>query len=286
MSNLCVDARWRAPDTLTLTMRNDRGQIREWPLEVGAEIALAADMRRCVGARLPGRSKLAPCPSGQSLRRGSQCPACFARSALLPCLRCTGERCGNHLRRSRCIQPANHYLYLAIVAPGLTKVGVARVERIRERLGEQGVRNALGLARLDGREVRLWEHRISQLGIRDRLPLPEKLHSWCDDAPHVQLAEELANTAATIARRLPGPFLETPLQLPQPPLPALERLPRLLRADDLSLRGTILALYGKTLIVQHEHGETVALDADALIGLELRTLDAEETAVGQMALQL
>jgi hypothetical protein len=285
VNGLCVEARWRASG-LTLQLRDCEGRTREWPLEVGEEMAVATAGRRCIGARLPGRSKLVPCPESASLQRGSQCQACFTRSAVLACLRCTGERCGNPLRRGRCIQPANHYLYLGLVAPGLSKVGVARVERLSQRLGEQGLRQALLLARLDGREVRLWEHRIAQLGIRDRLPLAEKLAGWCDTTSPERLREELDNLAARVARRLPGPFLDEPIAVELPPLAALERLPRLVRGTTLSVRGQLLALYGTTLLVELEEGETVAVDGDALVGLQLREVAVDEQITGQLALLL
>lgn len=285
MNGLCVEARWRASG-MTLLLRADDERTQEWRLNVGAEIALAAAGRHCIGARPPGRTKLTPCPSAEPLKRGSQCQQCFAHSAVLACLRCTGERCGNPLRRDRCIQPANHYLYLALVAPGLSKVGVARVERLSQRLGEQGLRQALLLARLDGREVRLWEHRIAQLGIRDRLSLAEKLAGWCDGTSAERLREELDNLAAMIARRLPGPFLDEPLPVELPRLAPLARLPRLVRGNTLSLRGQLLAHYGTTLLLELEEGETVAVDADALVGLELRQVAAGEQTTGQLALQL
>src|ERR1035437_9835934 len=124
-------------------------------VSVGDEVAIEVTRERsCIGYRAPDSGSLTPCPHGEKSISASQCLDCLTDAHILPCLRCTGERCANPLRRGDCVQPENHAVYLAAFGPGIFKVGVARWERRFERLAEQGARLALIVARDDGQQVR------------------------------------------------------------------------------------------------------------------------------------
>src|SRR5690606_17361353 len=120
----------------------------------------------------------------------SQCPECFQRAVILPCLRCDGERCRNPARRPSCVRPKNHALYLCAFGPGAIKVGVARWSRRAHRVAEQGAREALIVARDDGQMIRRYERMVARSGIPDRLQPAERLRALAEPAePDLLLGE-------------------------------------------------------------------------------------------------
>lgn len=266
MRRLCTGSE-RRDQAIALAFRHLDGSSSEQLLRVGNELSLHGSERRCIGARLPGQRQLSPCPQRARLQRGSQCEQCVARAMILPCLRCTGERCSNAARRERCVQPDNHLLYLASHGPGLVKVGVARRERHEQRLLEQGAAAALLLAAADGREVRFLETQIRRLGLRDRFSPAERLAAATHSHDAQLLVRELQTIAEGLRRRLPGGWLPEPQPVALPAPPQLARLPRLLSAGRLQLDGEITALLGTLAIVQADTGELVAVETGALPGL-------------------
>jgi hypothetical protein len=254
-------------------------------LDPGDALAFAVNSTRtCIGARPPGASSLAPCPYQATHLNASQCDQCFASALMLPCLRCTGERCNNPARRSDCVRPENHAVYLASFGLGILKVGVARWERRFERLAEQGARAALIIARDDGQQVRRLEAQLRRAGIRDRIPPQEKLRALTRVASVTELERELQQALETTKLRTIGRWIE-PEGVSLPPAPLLKAQPRLLTPNkDFRLRGRIVAVIGQTLIIDSDTGEQVALEVTSLIGYQSRSLSEQEAGAGQLAM--
>lgn len=284
MDGFCTGSGWR-DENLFLELRGKEKELL--PIRVGQEVAFRVDGRRsCIGYRPPDDLSLVPCPDENSGISSSQCPACFERAHILPCLRCDGERCRNPERRSSCVQPENHAVYLAAFGPGLHKVGVARWGRRRERVLEQGARAALIIARDDGQMVRRLEKMVSKTGIPDRIPPGQKISALTERGEPGQLAEELLSALAGIRHRVRGQWLRTPELLEIPEFPALPHRPLELQPEGLALRGQVRGVIGQHLIVSREADELVAVDATALHGYRLRPLSADEGSSGQAALLL
>jgi hypothetical protein len=281
MRRLCTRSE-RRDQAIILSFRHLDGTTGNERLTTESQFALFGQTRRCIGARLPGQTTLTACPERALLQRGSQCERCVARAMILPCLRCTGERCSNVARRARCVQPDNHIVYLAAHAPGLFKVGVARAERRQQRLLEQGAACAYVIARADGREARFLETQIRRLGIRDRLTPSERLAASTTQHDPSLLLSELSNTAEALRRRLPGDWLPEPEQVVLPPLPVLPRIPRLLSTASLHLHGRITAILGTLIVVEADTGELAAVETTALPGLVVTPAQAANEA--QLAL--
>jgi hypothetical protein len=281
----------RRDDILHLELAADSKTT--WPLVPGKEFAFELDGgRRCVGSRPPGSPSLVACPTQASGISANQCPDCFAASVILPCHRCEGDRCANPARRGDCVQPDNHAVYLASFGPGAFKVGVARWDRRRERLLEQGARAAIIVARDDGQKVRRIESQVKRLRADDGTrPIPDKrnfhdkLLLMTHAASRQQLTEELVALWPTVKPRVLGQFLPAVEIVDLPALALLGQVPRVLSAAaDLRVRGTIASVAGQTLLIDSDSGEQVALDAAGLVGYRLRSLDAGEVGVGQLAL--
>jgi hypothetical protein len=284
-SNLCVSAYWR-DDMISLS---SRGSDEPLLLKAGEDCALATSEERwCVGWRHPLSGDTSPCPDGLTLQGGgSQCKECVDREVIIPCHRCTGERCGNPVRREKCIQPDNHNLYLAAFAPGLIKVGVARTERVLERVAEQGARAAVVLACADGKEIRNMEYHCRRIGYPDRLALSTKINAWSTPAHDDALHLELERAGQELRSRLRGSWYKEPERLVIPELQTLETKPRqLAHMADLRLRGQVVAVYGYTAIVHSDAGDAVAFEGSSLVGYWLRSLRSGEVGESQMALAI
>jgi hypothetical protein len=204
---------------------------------------------------------------------------------ILPCLRCDGDRCRNPERRSSCVQPENHAVYLASFGPDLHKVGVARWERRHERVREQGARAALIIARDDGQMVRRLEQSIRRIGIPDRISPGAKIAALTQRGNPGQLAEELLTALAGVRHRVRGKWIDTPELLDIPEFEPLPYRPEAVHPEPgFSLRGTVESLIGQTVIVRRDEAELAALEASALHGYRLRPLEPGEGSSGQMAL--
>ena len=282
MDGFCTGSGWR-DDRLFLELRE--GDEKLLPIEQGQELAFRVEgLRSCVGYRPPTDHHLLPCPDQKAGIKASQCPECFTRAAILPCLRCDGDRCRNPERRGSCVQPENHAVYLAAFGPGLHKVGVARWGRRRERVLEQGARAALIIARDDGQMVRRLEQSIARIGIPDRIPHGEKISALTEHGEPGQLAEELLSRLAGIRHRVRGQWLDLAELLEIPEFPALEHRPIELPAEDLAVRGQVERIIGQTIILRREGNELVAIEATSLHGYQLRSLRPDEGSSGQASL--
>ena len=288
---LCISL-GRRDEALSLELRGDDGHFT-LTLDAGGELAVElSGQRRCIGHRPPGSGTLVACPNQRTGTSSNQCPDCFAASMMLPCLRCEGDRCQNPKRRVACVQPDNHAVYLAAFAPGVYKVGVARWERRRERLVEQGARAAVIVGRDDGQQARRVEAQIKRLVddegnqlIPDKRTFHEKLTLLTVAGDRPQLEDELRRVWPLIRPRLRGRFLDEIETVDLPEAPLLDCPPRVVSAHaDLRVRGVIEAVCGQTLLIDSDSGERVALDAGGLVGYALRPLAADEVGVGQLVL--
>jgi hypothetical protein len=266
-----------------------RAQEKElYPLQVGKAFGLELTERRaCIGFRSPGSTSLEPCPDDIKGISANQCDACLERAQMLPCLRCTGERCMNPARRSDCVQPKNHAVYLASFGPGVLKVGVARWLRRNERVREQGSRAGIIIARDDGQLVRRIESQIKKYGIRDRIAPTEKLRALTQVAQQEQLIDELREELAMIKTRVRGAWLDQVETVALEEAPLLQSTPRLVQPESgLRIKGQITDIIGQILLVSADTGETVALEAPSLVGYQLRELALDEIGEGQLALSI
>jgi hypothetical protein len=284
-AGLCISTWWQ-PGALALQLEAD-GQREELAFVVGSEISLAAiGPRMCVGYRPPDQTDQISCPNSALASSGAQCAECVKRSATLACMRCIGERCGNPLRRQSCIQPKNHAVYLAAYAPRLLKVGVARWERRRERVVEQGARAAFIIGQADGLAARRLEWQIKQLGIPDRLTPRNRLSAWSNPFEIEQLEGDILQALGEMQRRLVSPWwLADPEKLELPTFPSFYPTPEYIEsASELKLRGRIESIAGQMLIVRSDTGQLLALSGRALPGYILRPLANEEQGEQQLTL--
>jgi hypothetical protein len=271
---------------LELTLRDAEHVEHRVALRVGDELALAVVSKRsCLGYRPPGAEGLVPCPEGATGM--AQCRGCFARSQVLPCVTCDGERCANPLRRRVCVQPENHAVYLASFGPGMTKVGVARWERRHERLAEQGARHALIVARADGQIARRIETELKRAGIADRWEVHLRLRGAAMAAATEELRGELLETLELLRPRVLSPLWREPEEITGPELPLMDGPPPLQRVSEgLTLRAVIVGTVGTVVLLDSHEGARIALDAKALVGHHLRQLSPTEPAQEQIGFGL
>ncbi len=294
-AGLCLNTWWQ-PGALAMQLEAG-GQREETALVQGDSIALAVmGPRMCVGYRPPQQPEQIPCPD-QTIASGSgpQCLGCGAREAILPCMRCAGDRCYNPKRRQDCIQPKNHAVYIAAYAPQVLKVGVARWERRLERVIEQGARAAYVVGQADGLAARRLEWQISEVyrqrerealrrgdedGVRrakkltDRLLPRTRLSAWAKNYDIAQLQGEIQQELQMLQTRVITPWwLPEPLELELPVIPTFYPVPTLIdSAEGLMLRGTIESIAGQIMIVRSDTGQLLALSGRALPGYFLRPL--------------
>ena len=286
VEGLVTGAGWRE-EGLSLELRLSSLEKELHSLHIGSILAFSIDApRNCIGYRPPGAQSLIPCPDSATGISSTQCPSCFEKALILPCLRCTGERCRNPARRESCVRPDNHALYLASFAPGVIKVGVTRWERRQERLAEQGARAAIICGRDDGQMVRRAESQIKRLGVPDRLQPREKLRLLTVACDVAQMEQELVEVLAGLKRRMHASWIE-PEQIPMPSIDVLSSVPRLLEPKPgMALRGEVMAISGQTLLVRNDSNEIVALEVTSLAGYQMSALAEEQGSNGQLALAL
>lgn len=284
LDDLCVAAGWRDGVVSVIFRQQD-----PLSLSVGGSLAIAAsEDRYCVGWRSPESGKATPCPDEAVTKGSSQCEACLRREVIVPCHRCTGERCGNPARREKCIQPDNHEIYLAFFRPGLIKVGVARSERINDRVAEQSSRAAISIGQADGKEIRNMEYHCRHIGYVDRVSLSTKLDAWAVPAQREAMYAELEKAADAIRSRLSGSWYKKARRIDDVgDFPSLVKRPRqLVHMAGLRLRGTIEGIYGNLVVVLSDSGDNVAFESASLVGYRLRQLAPDEVGQGQMALAI
>lgn len=273
----------------TLELRSETSGEKDLLSLRGAIDLRVGGPRGCVGYRAPGSPHLVACDQAVRPATGSQCERCAARAKMVACLRCTGLRCANPARRDSCVQPDNHAVYLASFGPGAIKVGVARWERRRARLIEQGALAALIVARDDGQQVRRLEATILGFGLADRSRGHDRLSSlWSADDP-AALRSELAQVAGQLRRRLlSAPWLP---EAEAVSLPAVAQVggpvPALRIHAPMPLSGPIITSAGHLLAFLRD-GAPQAVDLSALIGYTVQGPQAQtaDPSSYQMALPL
>lgn len=284
MQGLCTGSGWHEGQ-YAVEMRGEEKGRR--PIAIGENLSFVVEgPRSCIGYRPPQASaSLMPCPENKTEISSSQCEKCFQRAEILPCLRCDGERCRNPERRSFCVQPDNHAVYLASFGREMPKVGVARWTRREERVREQGARMALVVARDDGQMVRRLESEINKLGIPDRYTSSQKLQSLVMHTSKNELLEELLSTLALLRHRIRAPWIEPEKIVFPEPLRLPYRPELVSAAPGLVVRGEVLDIQGQLLFIQGE-GDMIALDGGTLQGYSIRNATAKDQAAGQTSLSL
>lgn len=282
MEGLCTGSGWRG-DSLHLELRGGKKTLQ--PIAPGDKIELVVGSdRMCIGYRPPDGESLLPCPDQAKSGGSSQCASCFEKAVILPCLRCDGERCRNPERRENCVQPDNHAVYLAAFGDGLLKVGVARWNRRKERVREQGSLAAFVVAREDGQIARRVEAAVCRLGVPDRLSPTAKLAAL-PGAPKTKLMEkEILDALEGLRYRIRANWLEEPeaINLPKPDVSAV---PDLLRPEKgLVVRGKVSEVVGQMIVLRPETGALQAIEASSLVGFSLRPPKEDEMGTGQMSL--
>lgn len=281
MHGFCTGASLQTVErVLALELRNGEDKSLHF-CKQGDELEFAIDkVRSCIGFRAPGAKSLSPCPLQTKGIKTSQCEHCFGEAKLLPCLRCTGDRCNNPARRAECVQPDNHIVYLASFGPGAVKVGVARQGRRYDRLHEQGARVAIIIAEDDGQQVRRIESQIKRQGIRDRVQPQEKLKLLTQSATEKELLEELYQTLNFIKPRTYAKWID-PEEL-RFDIPLLDFPPRFIApTEGLHVHGVINSIVGQTIILDTDTNDRIAFEAGALSGFQLEEIQGQSQ--GQMA---
>lgn len=310
LDGFCTGTRW-IDEVVELRLVDPLGRAHTATIRTGGMLGFdTIGSRRCTGYRTPSGDRFS-CPTHGSAVEGDQCSACFERSGMLACMRCTGERCRSARWRLSCVQPLNHAVYLASYGAGLSadgrdfiKVGVARWERRRSRVAERGAREALVVARADGLEARRLETMIARLDrpdpgaggtiagkqIRDRLSAVQRLDAWAHPDDPELIRAELRRRLRQLQRRLVSPYWLPDKEVEQLALPELPVLHPLARPLELRgwvrLRGRVASLYGTVAIIDTDANERVAVELRGLAGFTLRTLDDSELVQTQLAFEL
>lgn len=217
-----------------------------------------------------GGRVVASCPDGALATRGPQCKDCMIKSAIEPCMTCTGSACKNPVRRGQCVE-ADHWLYLAAYDAVTVKVGVTKCERFHTRIREQGALGAIAISRAGGLEVRRMETAIRLSGTRDRIRLqPLLAQRWPRPAETERM---LRMECQRVGLRMPdiriikeGPWVWCADTYPAP----LPEIPRVLdpKAGD-PLAGTVLGHRGGQLLLRLDDRD-YALSLRSLLGHRLR----------------
>lgn len=240
--------------------------------------------RWCIGFDAPD-GQTHSCPKSERAVQGAQCMDCFYSAQIAPCLRCNGMTCGNPARRAGCVFE-DHFVYLALYAPGMFKVGVTRAHRLETRIKEQGALGAIAIAAAGGQEVRRIEKAISG---KDPQRWPEKVNlSALLASPWMQPQEceqQLREEAERIAERVEGvrflpegPFVWVADHYPRP----LRVPPRHLNPATDPIAGWVEGIRGGYLLLrlgQSEQDEVVACSLASLVGREVLEIGAPEEAL-------
>jgi len=251
-------------------------------LSPGQEINFELSAQRwCVGFDEPGGT-VGACPDRAPAKGGDRCEKCIDRTRLLPCLRCTGDRCGNPARRSNCVF-SDHYVYLACYGPQLFKVGVTRIERFQRRILEQGAWGAIAVAAAGGQEVRRIEYLIARAGWPDRVNMLPLLAE--SPVPEQEAESLLRLQSRRIVSRLPderivadGPFVYLAKHFP-----VIQGMtPRTLDPEHDPLAGTVLGIRGGWMLLQAGE-ETVAVSLRGLNGREIKMRESQVIGPAQGA---
>lgn len=305
----CTGATW---STEGIKLAFGRGNDwRTTLVPIGAELALAVDgERQCIGYR--DSDGFHRCPDHAPASWVAHCDRCHQRNGLKSS---GGGVSGSTSDDDAPASGPSHVVYLASYAPGYNaiqtenflKVGTAGIRRVRERLSEQGAREALVIAAGSQLEVERLEAAICNLDhrrgvdgvkaapdrrrIKDRLNQSQHLAAWAKTPDQELMVEELERKLHELRRRLPqfsSTFLpdEQVVEMELPYLPPISPACKLLKARNLVLRGRVVGLCGLYLILAADNGEQVALNSRSLAGYTLRALESAELGQDQLALAL
>jgi len=210
------------------------GEIERVSLARGTDLEYTLGERRCAGV-LDGDGHRA-CPDDRA-------PYCEAHADDWVCARCTGTCLKAEMD---CFQ--DHAVYLAAFAPATFKVGVTRLERLRQRWREQGADRAAHVHSVsNGRVAREIEAEIAA-EVGDSVRVPTKVEGFgqrVDDGAWRDLLVDF-DPIDTVT-------LEYGLDLETRPV-----------ADTLAT-GTVRGVKGRVLVLDTA-GSTYAVDMRELVG--------------------
>lgn len=164
--------------------------------------AATSEAKYCLGCYvMPGGAAIRPsvCPDQAPAESSGQCARCAARDEF---------RFVHHAHSGRQIPAAleqylrqKHWLYVATLADGSSKVGTAADVRKYSRIDEQGVFAASYVASAsDGKSIRTLEDAISgELGIPQRASRSKKLQAMRAPLPIKEVSQRHASTASEIS---------------------------------------------------------------------------------------
>ncbi|MBH25241.1 MAG: hypothetical protein CMH57_12480 [Myxococcales bacterium] len=232
--------------------------------------------RRCVGWRDPGHGRR-PCPNAAPPTRGAQCASCERRNGFKACVICTGFDCPELPPEARAWCESRHHLYLAHFGGDTVKVGTASDGRRLARLLDQGPLAAAWVAQGPGPAIKRLEHRISQLGYRERMRRDEKRRLLASPMTPDDAKRALQRALADIQARL-KPTHRAPLGDPEfAPWPdmavaarAFTRLEELIPTPERHIGGRILGASGSVLVLDDGGEVPVTLELRELVGAFLR----------------
>lgn len=161
------------------------------------------EKKYCIGNKDIVSHQYIGCPMNAEISDNhKKCFLCDKNDVLKYCVRCNGQSCfaDDDSAINRCNQ--THYVYLAYFPDDIVKVGIAHHTRKYIRLYEQGALYAIIIASCDtGKHARQLEHRIKQLGVRDKVLTNQKIHNLVYfDKSHAH--EQLMSTRKKAIERL------------------------------------------------------------------------------------
>jgi len=238
-------------DTGPALVLADDGELIHQSLTPGTTLSYRLGKRHCAGQRAKGR---------HTSCAASSAPYCDHHVDRWPCARCRGQ-CSKPL--PNCERP--HALYLAAFAPDVIKVGVTKINRLHDRLREQGADRAAYLKPFtDGRLARRREAALAEQ-LSDRVRTTTKLTGLHRTVDETVWHQHLDRFDPIDTYRF-----DYGLDLEHAPIPDTRAAGR--------VRGTkgrvLLLIVGDT---------TYGVDLQALVGYEVQS-DAETAADRQVSL--
>lgn len=184
----------------------------------------------------PGINRI-PCPEGNRIERGQQCPRCATRDEFTA-LHSAHLYPGTLTEGMRAYAMLEHRLYIATFPDGTHKVGTSSLTSTPRRLDEQAVATATYIALApDGLTIRRAEDAVTALAALPQVKqVASKYRAWTKPlpGPSLRAAHQEALTAAraalaTLTKTEPNLSL-SPLDEPWVPSPAMNRPYAALRA--------------------------------------------------------
>ena len=199
MKGHIFEFRWRAVGSSFapyFRVADAAGQLQEIPLEIGGPIGIRIEQdNRCAGAEIDDSWRA--CPHGQPAGT-RRCDACKQDIGFIPAQHCDGFNTGSFNAEELESLNVPHYVYLALLARGLIKVGVSAESRGFLRQIEQGSQACLVVSRgMWGVPARQLETLIKRNGLADKVFGAQKRGRFFPDITPEEAEAALQETAQT-----------------------------------------------------------------------------------------